>query len=85
MTVRVLFFSLLRDIVGGDELEFTIEENDEATTTVADLLNAVYEKFPALREWESKLLIAVDCEYSDRDTEIREGQEIALMPPVQGG
>ncbi len=82
MTVRVLFFSLLQDIVGDSELSFELPEGDQ---TIADLLTALYGKYPSLRDWETKLLIAVDCEYADRESAIHEGQEIALMPPVQGG
>lgn len=84
MTVRVLFFSLLQDIIGDSEIEFSIVDSN-GVTLVSDLLAALYEKFPKLRNWESKLLIAVDCEYADKNTPIKEGQEIALMPPVQGG
>ncbi|MDC0314640.1 MoaD/ThiS family protein [bacterium] len=84
MTVRVLFFSLLQDIVGDSEIEVSIPDSGDGTT-VTELLTTLYEKFPKLRDWESKLLIAVDCEYADKNSTIKEGQEIALMPPVQGG
>jgi len=82
MTLRVLFFSLLQDVSGTDELEYQL---DKDPATVNELLNALFEEIPKLRQWGPKLLIAVDCEYADRETPINDGQEIALMPPVQGG
>jgi molybdopterin converting factor small subunit len=31
------------------------------------------------------MLIAVNCEYADGTTVLQDGDELALMPPVQGG
>ena len=80
MKINVLFFSLLRDIAGTDCLETSFDGK-----TVNDLLGSLYQQFPALSEWDKNLLIAVNTEYAGRDDRISEGDEIALMPPVQGG
>ncbi len=82
MTVRVLFFSLLRDVVGAEELEWELPDDG---VTVSALLAQLYEKWPGLQEWDSKILVALDLDYVDRDTELSDGQEVAVMPPVQGG
>ena len=79
--VRVLFFSLLRDVVGSEELEVAVVEGE----TVATFLEGMMERFPGLRVWESKILVAVDRSYADRDAILQDGQEVAVMPPVQGG
>ena len=81
MTVRILFFSILRDIAGGD-LKRTF---DTENMTVSELLKALFVEFPELQSWDDRLLIAVNCDYADRDTSIPDGAEVALMPPVQGG
>lgn len=81
MTVRVLFFSLLRDVTGRDEMEFDIAKGE----TVATLLERLADAFPGLRDWEGKTLVAVDQEYAERDAVLQGGEEIAVMPPVQGG
>jgi len=82
MTVRVLFFSLLRDVVGAEELEWELPDDG---VTVSALLGQLFEKWPGLQEWDSKILVALDLDYVDRDTELADGQEVAIMPPVQGG
>lgn len=82
MKIRVLLFSLFRDICGSDVLELRFEEPEVA---LSPLLDSVYAQFPAMQEWDGKMLIAVNCEYSDRDFVVKEGDEVALMPPVQGG
>jgi len=82
MTIKLLFFSLLRDLAGTDELNFPLREG---VSTVGGLLEELYAQFEGLASWDAKLLVAVNCEYASRDTEIKDGDEVALMPPVQGG
>lgn len=81
MKIRVLFFSVLRDITGTPELEWTCPPS----STLAVLLEEIYIRWPQLRAWDTSLLLAIDCAYVKRDALLHEGCEVALMPPVQGG
>lgn len=81
MRLRILFFSLLRDVTGAAEIERDVPEG----TTVAGLLERLYTEWPALREWDGKALVAADHAYVRRDAVLTAGQEVAVMPPVQGG
>lgn len=83
MKVRVLFFSVLRDITGTDEVEWELP----ATAVLADLLNEVEARWPKLRDWGGSMLLAVDQTYVKRGdaAPLQAGAEVALMPPVQGG
>ena len=83
MTVRVLFFSTLRDLTGAEEVVETLD--DGRVWRVADLLERFHARHPGLRAWDSRILVAVDREWTDRDRVLEDGQEIAVMPPVQGG
>ena len=83
MKLRVLFFSLLRDIVG--QAEISVELPEGQGDTVGDLLGHLYVTYPKLRDWDKSLLIAVDLEYVKRGAPLSDGQEVAIMPPVQGG
>ncbi len=83
MKVRVLFFSTLRDLVGRDELEEALPTGRE--WRVEDLLERLYARHEGLRDWDAKILVALDMEYVDRKQVLSDGQEIAVMPPVQGG
>lgn len=82
MKIRVLFFSILRDLTGVDSLEISL---DGTTATVEDVVRLLVERFSGLEAWEDRILLAVDCEYADLRTPVREGCEVALFPPVQGG
>lgn len=81
MTIRLLFFSVLQDITGTAETTRSLP----AGATVADLLQSLYTQWPALAEWDSSLLTAVDQTYVRRSEILHENCEVAIMPPVQGG
>jgi len=81
MKVRVLFFSILKDLSATDE---TILECP-AGSTMADLLEIIFSCWPKLRDWDRNLLLALDQTYVKRDAALHDGAEVALMPPVQGG
>jgi molybdopterin converting factor subunit 1 len=83
MKVTVLFFSVLREIAGTDRLEWPLD--DEGLATVGELVAALEARYPGLEGWKGSLLLAVNGEYADRATRIAAGDEVALMPPVQGG
>ena len=81
MNIRVQFYSHLRDLAGASEL--SIDLPDKAT--VGDLLTKIYEKVPTLRSRDKSILIGVGVEFVDRNYELKPGEAISIMPPVQGG
>jgi len=54
-------------------------------STAAELLEIVYAKTPALRDWDKSILIASGLDFVDRNYVIKPDDEISVMPPVQGG
>ena len=81
MKIEVQFFSRLRDLAGGSQVTLDLP----ATSTVADLLARVYTDHPEMRALDKTLLIAVGLEFAERTQPLREGDEVSVMPPVQGG
>jgi molybdopterin converting factor small subunit len=81
MKVRVQFFAQLRNAAGASQLDVDLAEG----STVAALLQNIYAQTPSLRAHDSTTLIGVGVEFVDRDYVIQPGDEIAIMPPVQGG
>jgi molybdopterin converting factor small subunit len=81
MKVRLQLFSQLKDLAGTADLNVDLA----AGATVSDLLKAFYERAPALREHDGSILVGVGVEFVDRNYVIKLGDEIAIMPPVQGG
>lgn len=81
MTVRVLFFSVLRDLTGAEEVEVEVVEG----ARLGVLMEGLFERWPRLGEWDASLLLAVDHHYVGREAVLTNGCEVAVMPPVQGG
>jgi len=81
MTVRVQFYSQLRDLAGAPELMVDLA----AGAIVTDLLENVYAKVPALRSQDKTILVGAGVEFVDRNYKLQPGDEISIMPPVQGG
>jgi MoaE-MoaD fusion protein len=81
ITVRVLFFGAARDATGHSEVDLILTAPINAASAFAEVL-ALY---PDLRRFGRSLLFAVNQEYSPTDCEVRDGDELALFPPVSGG
>ena len=81
MKVRVQFFSRLRDLAGTAAVEVEVP----AQTTAADLLQTLYAQTPALRDWDKSILVAAGVEFVERSYPLKPGDDISIMPPVQGG
>ena len=56
-----------------------------AAGTVADLLELVGREHTAVREMAGRLRVSVNYEVVASETELREGDEVAFLPPVSGG
>jgi len=81
MKVSVQFFSHLKDIVGAGHRELDLPEG----TKTGDLLVQLYEQHPALRAWDNSILLGAGVEFVGRNYVIQAGDDISVMPPVQGG
>jgi molybdopterin converting factor small subunit len=81
MEIHVQFFAQLRDATGASDLDLELPLG----STTGDLLAAVYERVPALRSWNESILIGSGVEFVGRDHALQPNEQIALMPPVQGG
>jgi MoaE-MoaD fusion protein len=81
MRVKVLFFGMLKDIVGRVEDSPELDSGARLKT-VFDLYAAQH---PRLREMAGSIVLAKNHEFSTLDAAVSEGDEIAFLPPVSGG
>jgi MoaD family protein len=81
MKVRVLFYAQLRDLIGMRHLDIELADG----ATVRDLLDQMYAQQPKLRSHDNSILIGVGVEFVDRNYRLTPGEEVSVMPPVQGG
>ena len=81
MKVRVHFYAQLGDLLGIREQDLDLPEG----ATVRDLLDEIYARQPSLRAHDKSTLIGVGVEFVDRNYSLKPGEEVSIMPPVQGG
>jgi molybdopterin converting factor subunit 1 len=82
MDIRVLMFGSCRDACGGcGELHLTLPPG----SSTADLVKEMASRFPSLTSALEALSIAVNKEYISQETELHDGDEVALIPPLSGG
>ena len=81
MKLHVQFFSRLRELAGVSEMELEVAEG----TRISGLLELLYSRTPALRDWDKSILVAAGVEFVGRDYVPKQGDQISIMPPVQGG
>jgi molybdopterin converting factor small subunit len=81
MRIRVQFYSHLRDLASASELEFDLPDG----AAVADLLQKIYQQKPALLPADPTILVAAGVEFVDRQYQLKSGEEVSIMPPLQGG
>ena len=81
MLVRVRLFARLRELAGASEL--TRELPDGATARV--LWEELAREFPGIAGYERTISCAVNEEYARLTAVLREGDEVAFLPPVSGG
>ncbi len=81
MKIQVSFYSYFKDLTGCSRTEETLA----AGSKISDLMTLLYGKFPKIAALENSTLIAVGLEYQGRSYALREGDEVSLFTPVQGG
>jgi len=81
LKVKILYFSSIKDKIKKREEILEIPEN----TTVYQLVKILEKKYPDISDPLHTVMIAVNEEYVDNETELKEGDIIAIIPPVSGG
>lgn len=81
MRIRLLLFALYRDLTGVGELDIDVQDGSSAAAAVA----ALRERGARFARLPERPVVAVNREYAQLDVQLRDGDELALLPPVAGG
>jgi molybdopterin synthase catalytic subunit len=81
MRVTVQYFGMLQELAGraGESVDLP----DGAV--LGSLYDLLKQQSPGLAGFQRSIALAVNCEYSDPNRPLRDGDEVALIPPVSGG
>lgn len=81
MRVTVLFFAQARERAQRGQSLFELPDGSR----VSDAIAAIRTDYPQLNDLWPHLAVAVDGVLAPEDAPVRDGAEIALLPPVSGG
>ena len=81
ITVKVLCFAQLRYRLGAEAFPLTLPSGSTSRGLLDDLMKRNPSIAPLLRV--SRL--ALNCEYISSDAVLRDGDDVAVIPPVSGG
>ena len=81
LKVQARFFALYRERVGQRTLDF--ELGDDATA--AELVAVVTRQYPQLSPNPPTIVVAINREYVNHSHPLKDGDEVAFIPPVSGG
>lgn len=77
MMVKILIFGMAKGVVGADSINIEVSKPCD----VAKLKETISNKFPELPNF----MLAINQEYAESNTIISTNDEIALIPPTNGG
>jgi molybdopterin synthase catalytic subunit len=83
MEVRVLLFGHYRDALLAGAAALTLDL--PAGATVADAARHLGEGNPGLADLLARTRTAVNAEFAPAETVLRDGDEVAFLPPMSGG
>lgn len=81
MKVKTKLFAMCYEIVGKREME--VELPDDAV--VMDVLKYIEKDHHEIAELYDVIQVAVNWEFTDPNAKLKDGDEVALIPPVTGG
>lgn len=81
MVIHVKLFAVLRDAAGTAALDLDVPSGARA----GDVRPMLARRFPGIEQYLPRTALAVNRDYASAETELHEGDEVALIPPVSGG
>ena len=83
ISVNVLFFASAREAAGVGEVSIDLEEGQQKASC---LLQQLQDMYTDLNFEGARISVAVNKNYiGDNDVCLKQGDEVALLPPIAGG
>ena len=78
--IQVKFFASCRDLVGESAITITAD-----ISTTSELITLLLAKYPELQNGIGEVSLAVNKQYIDGSCDLKNNDEVALLPPMSGG
>jgi molybdopterin converting factor small subunit len=81
MSVNVYFYSYFKELTGCAQTAQGVSPG----CTLGELHQNLIARFPKLGQMQNSTLLAIGVEYQPKTYLLKDGDEVSLFPPVQGG
>jgi molybdopterin converting factor subunit 1 len=81
MKVTVKLFAIVRDRAGVSDVALDLPDE----STIATAAEALALQFPAIENFLPRCAFALNLEYTSISEPLKDGDELAVIPPVSGG
>lgn len=81
INIAVLLFGACKEVAGVGELRCELAD----PATAADVWEELKRRFVDLERFERSALVAVNEEHAQRNHPLKNGDTVAIFPPVSGG
>ena len=81
MRISIRYFAALRETTGQDSEQMDVAPGADAS----QVRDAIVAKHPSLAGVLARSAVAVNRTYAPADQPLREGDELAFIPPLGGG
>ncbi|MFZ0430062.1 MAG: MoaD/ThiS family protein [Acidobacteriota bacterium] len=82
--VRVLLFASIRELLGRGEVELA-SDSSGPLRSADDVFRSLCRLEPKLESYRDRVRVAVNETYGSFESPVRDGDVVALFPPVSGG
>lgn len=89
--IKVLFFASAREATGTSSTTVSLESTKDQSSgieigsTARSLVAKLAETYPYLDFERDQISVAVNKQYIEEDVILKDGDEVALLPPIAGG
>jgi len=81
MQIRVLFFGMMKDVAGTTGLAIDLPDG----ASVQNVAQHCKERIPKFADFAACCAVSVNQEYAGLEAKLKNGDEVAFLPPVSGG
>jgi molybdopterin converting factor subunit 1 len=81
LKVKVILFAALREAAGQESATLLLPEG----ASLAMVWPRLLQRFPQLKGFEPSVAWAVNHAYAKLDALLKDGDEVAVLPPISGG
>jgi molybdopterin synthase sulfur carrier subunit len=79
--ITVKLFAIFQEVFATDEMQIKLESG----ASVSQIFDRLVSQHPNLEQWRSLTRYAINLSFAEPNTILKNGDEVALIPPVSGG